>query len=238
MTYLPIPLGVRRGPDASGAANGRKPTKAQTEKTLVRDSFACRCCGFESKKYQRIIPLSCVSPSAKEGEWITVCTFCELTANLDRAGLSGVGFLVWLPELSQAELNNTVRALYVARDSDTPQLTKAAVRALEVLTARRAEAKKRLGTDDPLLLATALYEQVDDKAYAARVAKLEGVRFLPLDRYLVQQRNGKDVNVFPQMMAYWTSPEGPFGKIPVSEWTALFEEVKAKAGDEKPASAE
>lgn len=238
MTYLPIPLGVRRGPDASGAAKGRNPTKAQSEKTMARDQFACRCCGFESKKYQRVIPASLVSPSAKEGEWVAVCTFCELTSNLDRAGLSGAGFLVWLPEMSQAELNNTVRALYVARDSDTPILSKAATRALEVLTARRAEAKKRLGTDDPLLLATALYEQVDDKAYAGRVAKLEGVRFLPLDRYLVQQRNGKDVNVFAQMMAYWTSPEGPFGKLPVSEWTALFEDVKAKAADEKPASAE
>ncbi|MDD3182885.1 MAG: hypothetical protein PHD48_08805 [Alphaproteobacteria bacterium] len=229
MTLLPISLGVRRGPDASGAARGRGPTKAQTEKTLARDSFTCRCCGFESKKYQRTIPLSCVSPSGKEGELITVCTFCEMTANLDRAGLAGAGSLVWLPELTQAELNNIVRALYIARDSDVPTLSKAAVRSLEILTARRAEAKKRLGTDDPLLLATALFEQVDDKAYASRVTKLEGVRFLSFDRYLIRQRGGKDVNVFPQMVAYWQSPEGPFGKIPVSEWTALFESVMGKA---------
>lgn len=234
MTLLPIPLGVWRGLDASGAApKGRLPTKSQTEKTLARDSFTCRCCGFEGKKYLRAMPLSLVSSSAKEGELITVCTFCELTANLDRAGLMGGGFLIWLPEISQAELNNIVRALYVARASDDEALSKAASRTLEVLTARRAEAKKRLGTDDPLLLATALYEQLDDKAYAARVAKLEGVRFLPLDRYLVQQRGGKDVDVFPQMLGFWKSPEGPYGKVPVSEWTALFNEVREKASEEK-----
>lgn len=231
MTYLSIPLGVRRGPDAQGAAQSRNPSKTQTEKTLTRDAFTCRCCGFESKKYQRVLPVSLFDSSAKDGEWGTVCTFCELTANLDRAGLAGAGFLVWMPEIGQAELNNIVRALYVARAAKEEKLSSAATRTLEVLTARRAEAKKRLGTDDPLLLATALYEQLDDKAYAARTSKLEGIRFLPLDRYLVQQRGGKDVNVFPQMMAYWTSPEGPYGKIDVSSWISLFESV---AGKSKP----
>jgi len=176
-----------------------------------------------------------VVSDAKEGDLITVCTFCELTSSLERAGLAASGFLIWLPELSQAELNNVVRALYVSRDGDTP-LAKAATRALEVLTARRAESKKRVGTDDPLILATALFEQLDDKAYAARIAKLEGIRFLPLDRYLVQQRSGKDVNVFPQMLAYWKSSDGPFGKIPASEWTKLFEEISGKAKEDvKPA---
>ena len=230
MSYLPIPLGVRRSPDTGGAASkSRMPSKAQNEKILSRDAFTCRCCGFESKKYQRVLPMSDIVPSAKAGDFATVCTFCELTSALDRAGLAASGFLIWLPELTQAELNNIVRALYVARDSDDEKLAKAAARTLEVLTARRAESKKRLGTDDPLILATALHEQLNDKAYAARVAKLEGIRFLPLDRYLVTQRSGKDVNVFPQMLAYWKSPEGPFGKLPVSEWTALFEQVRGKA---------
>ena len=214
------------------------PSKAQNEKTLSRDAFTCRCCGFESKKYQRVLPMSDIAPDAKAGDFVTVCTFCELTSSLDRAGLAASGFLIWLPELSQADLNNVVRALYVARDGDDEKLAKAATRTLEVLTARRAESKKRLGTDDPLILATALFEQLDDKAYAARMAKLEGIRFLPLDRYLVTQRTGKDVNVFPQMLSYWKSPEGPFGRTPVSEWTALFNEVMGKVEKDKPASAE
>ncbi len=76
-----------------------------------------------------------------------------------------------VPELSQAELNQVVRALYVAREGRN--LAKAATRTLEVLTAVAAKRKSGLEQDDPLLLATALLEEVDDKAYAARVAKLE-----------------------------------------------------------------
>lgn len=229
MNILPIPLGVRRVPDAGGTASqSRIPSKAQTEKTLARDSFTCRCCGFQSKKFQRALFLKDISPSAKADDLITVCTFCEMTASLDRAGLSGAGYLIWLPELSQAELNNVAHALYVAREGDDPTIAKAARRTLEILTARRAEAKKRLGTDDPLLLATAFHEQMNDAAYAARVSKMEGIRFLPLDRYFVSQR-GKDVNAFPAMLAYWRSPQGPYGKTPVNEWTAMFEAVSGKA---------
>jgi len=142
--------------------------------------------------------------------------------------MSGAGHLIWLPEISQGDLNQAVRALYVACDSGHAVLAKAARRTLEVLTARRAEAKKRLGTDDPLLLATALQEQIDAKTYAGREEKLEGIRFLPLDRYFVIQR-GKDVNVFPAMLDYWKSPEGPFGKLPVDSWTKLFEEISVTA---------
>ncbi len=201
----------------------RSLTKEQAERVLHRDGFACRCCGFTSRKFQRVIPWAA---SAEEGEggFITVCTFCESCQELDRAGLAGTGTLIWLPEMSQAELNHLARAIYVARATSDP-LAAAASRALEILLGRRTEAKKRLGTDDPLLLATALQENVDEKTYAARAAKLEGVRFLPADRFFVK-RPGGDVDIFPQMLVYWTSPEGPFGTKPVSEWTSLFDRVR------------
>lgn len=233
MKYLSVPLGVRRMSDAGGTAfKSRTPSKAQVEKIILRDAGACRCCGFTSKKFQRVIYLRDIDEKAKEDELVTVCTFCEMTANLDRAGLTGAGHLIWLPEMTQADVNNAVRALYVAIESGSDPLAKAARRTLDVLMARRAEAKKRLGTDDPLLLATALQEQVDAKTYAARLKKLEGLRFLPLDRFFALQ-GGKEVNVFPVMLSYWMSPEGPFGKLPVDQWTKLFEEVSEKAEDKK-----
>lgn len=231
--FLPVSLGVRRSPDTSGAASsGRAPAKNRVDKVMSRDSFSCRCCGFQSKKYQRVLFASDVSPDEKGDDLVTVCTFCELTALLDRAANGSGGHLIWLPELSQGELNNVMHALYVARESDDEALAKAAKRTVDVLMARRAEAKKRLGTDDPALLATALHEQLDDTAYAARVKKLEGIRFLSPDRYFVRQR-GKDVNLFPAMLAYWASPEGPYGKVPVSEWTKLFADVSSKATPEE-----
>lgn len=228
MTLYPISLGVGRKSGAKGTVlSDRLPGKSETEKTLHRDGFTCRCCGFTSKRFQRVVadPVSLQDDKA----FVTVCTFCEMALALDRAGPTSGALLIWLPELTQAELNHTLRALYVAKASKTP-LASAALRTLEVLTARRAEAKKRLGTDDPLILATALIEAIDDDAYAARTAKLEGIRLMVGDRYLVRQR-GVDVDVFPQMLSYWTGAEGPFGRKPVSEWEKMFESVTAKVGE-------
>lgn len=228
MTLLSISLGVRRRPDAEEAApRGRSFSKDQIEKVLWRDAFTCRCCGFTSKKFQRVIPAESLGATSdgSGGSLMTVCTFCEMCLSLDRAGLTGAGTLIWLPEIPQAELNHITRALYVAMASSDP-LAKAASRTLEILKGRRIDAKKRLGTDDPLLLATALQEELNDKDYAGRLAKLEGLRLLPADRCLVHKQQS-ELNIFPQMMAYWTSPEGPFGQKPVAEWAALFERVSS-----------
>jgi len=215
--------------DAKGAVlAGASPSKGDTEKTLRRDAFVCRCCGFESKKYQRVIASDLLSPDGGADGFVTVCPLCELAAMLERAGQTGAGQIVWLPEMSQAEVSHLARALYIAKAGANADLAKAAARTLDVLAGRRAEAKKRLGTDDPLILAAAMAEQVNAPAYAARQKKMEGLRLLPLGRYFVPVR-GRETDVFPQMIAYWTSPEGPFGKLPVDAWSKLFEETSAKA---------
>ncbi len=121
-----------------------------------------------------------------------------------------------------------MRAIYVARSGDHA-LASQATRALDALMARRADVKKRLGSDDPLLLATALHENLTDEEYARRTTKLDGVRLLPLDRWLVRGASG-DIDQFPRLVQYWRSPQGPYGKLPVEKWTGLFDSVTAKLG--------
>lgn len=231
MTNYSVSLGVRQRPDAGEAAQtSRLPNKSETEKTLKRDAFACRCCGFESKKFQRVVSAKLLPPQdgVKANEFITVCTFCELTLMMERAGATGAGYIIWLPEMKQEELNHAVRALYIAKKSDDEALKKAALRTVEVLTMRRSEAKKRLGTDDPLIFATACHELVHADEYGKRADKLDGLRFLPFDRYMMRQK-GKDIDIFDRMVEYWTSFEGPYGNLPVSDWTKMFDEVASKA---------
>lgn len=215
MSFLPLTLGVGRKPDAKGG--GRPPSKPETEKILNRDGYTCRFCGFSSAHYQRVVPTS-------DG-YVTACTFCEQVVALERAGLMGGGILIWLPEISQAELNHIARAAYIARDDeDQTDMADAAARAIDALAARRTEAKKRLGTDDPLVLATVLHENLTDKESAAAAKKLDGVRLLPNDKYMVRGKGG-DVNGFPQMVTFWRSPQGPFGQIPAASWRDLFAKV-------------
>ncbi len=199
--------------------------RQQAEKAMRRQDYTCQCCGFRSLQFQRVIKAGAAGLGGKDpSEIATVCRFCELCLALDIAGATGGGILIWLPEIAQTDLNSLARAIYVAKsapDAAEGKLAAAATRALDALMARRSEAKKRLGSDDPLLLATVFMENLNDAEYAARGAKLDGIRLLPLDHWPVYGPNG-DHNQFPNMIRYWRSTEGPYGKLPVESWLEKF----------------
>lgn len=195
--------------------------KANIVKAHRRDDDCCRFCGFKSKQFQRVIPFA----EAGDPPLATVCTFCDLVLNLERAGMTGSSLLIWLPEINQIDLNHLARAIYVARAAKGP-MAALATRALDALTARRAEAKKRLGSDDPLLLATIMREQLDGEEMQKAVAKLDGIRLLPSEKYLVRGPKG-DANQLPTMVRYWTSSGGPFASLPVDSWHDNFKKAIA-----------
>lgn len=186
----------------AGVVSGKNATASQIEKTLKRDGYSCRFCGFTAQKFQRVV---FYQEEKGKGDFVTACIFCEQVMMLERSGLSGSGTLIWYPEMSQADLNNLVRTIYVTRGSKSP-LAEQANKALDFLTARRADAKKRLGGDDPLLLATVMTENLSDEEYALSHDKLAGVRYLPGDKYIQRTPQG-DVNQFPAILDYWRSLE-------------------------------
>lgn len=222
MVLFPLALGVRPPSGAEKASPSQQ--KLLIEKALQRDDHTCRFCGFHAQQYQRAIPWV----EAGDPPYATVCTFCEQSLNLERTGVIGSGLLLWLPEIAQAELNHLVRAIYVARASKGP-MAELATRALDALTVRRAEAKKRLGSDDPLLLATILRESLDENEGRIAAAKLEGIRLLPSEKYMMRGAKG-DTNQFPHMVKYWASAAGPFGAWPVSKWQETLQKALAGAG--------
>jgi intracellular multiplication protein IcmJ len=222
--FFPIILGVRSPTDAE---KGNPPRlKSLVEKTLKRDDFTCRFCGFRAKQYQRVVPY----PDAGDPPFATACTFCEQCLMLERTGITGAGLLIWLPEIGQAELNHILRAAYVARlKHENEEIAELATRALDALTVRRAEAKKRLGSDDPLLLATIMHEVLTEEERKQAVAKLDGIRLLPPEKHIVRTAKG-DVNHFPQIVNYWCSPEGPFAAYLTSKWVEMFKSASTAAG--------
>ncbi len=223
---LPLTLGLWRS--GNGAASPlRAPTSKQKAHVLARDSSTCRCCGFTSAQFQSVLPGKGLL-SGTEDTFVTLCPFCALCLMLDRVGFMGAGTLIWLPEMSQADLHHVLRAIYVARLPGTPPaVAEAAGRALEALQARRTEAKKRLGSDDPFVLATVFQEELSEDDYAARGPKIEGIRLLLQDKWWVRGPGGV-VDQFPAMAAFWRSPEGPYAKVPTDSWVALFERVTAE----------
>ncbi|NDC56086.1 MAG: hypothetical protein EBZ69_04655 [Alphaproteobacteria bacterium] len=89
--------------------------------------------------------------------------------------------------------------------------------------------KKRLGTDDAATLATVMIENLSAENYADRERKLSGVRVLPQERRMVPTKDGREVDQFPTLMAFWRSAEGPFGQFAPDQWLPAFQEISALA---------
>ena len=215
MSFLPLTLGVGSLPGA-GSGGLKPPSKSETEKILKRDDFTCRFCGFRAVQYQRIVQF--------EKQFVTACSFCEQVIALDRAGMMGTAVLIWLPEITQAELHHVARAIYVARADEGSEMAEIATRALDAIMTRRADAKKRLGSDDPMLLATVMHENLTEAERAAAVTKLEGIRLMPLEKHMVRSAQG-DINGFPRIVKFWRSPQGPFAELPATDWPSLLAKV-------------
>lgn len=251
MNLLPISLGVARAAEtqAKGAAKGKAKGKeggagtsgsasssASSSKKIPvevknrvfeRDGHACRFCGFVSKKYQDVHFLNRNPQDFSETNLVTACIFCNQCFNLEEVSAMKSGVLLWMPEIGQAELNHIARAIYVARISQGP-MADAARKALDSIMARREEAKKRISTDNPQILAIVLRDYLGPKNYEEREKKLKGVRLFPLERRLIREAD-LEFNQFPQILAYWRSKDGPFGGKPPAQWISLYQQEMARA---------
>lgn len=240
MAYLPITLGISRAVPLRAGASGKgkrggqaaapppspgtKKIPAELKKqVLERDGYACQYCGFESRKYQEVHTKNNNPADHSLDNLVTACLFCHQCFHLEDVGDMTSGTLIWLPDISQADLHHIARAIYVGRISQGP-VADAARKTHDILMARREDAVRRLGTDNPYILSTVLRDYLGDAAYALREKKLKGIRLLPLDRRLIKEAE-LEFNQFPQILAYWRSKDGPFGgKIP-GQWLSIYQDV-------------
>ncbi len=211
--------GAQNSSSAPQDATGVLPPEIR-QKILMRDKNICQICGFESKKYQDVHFLDNDHHNHKIENLITACIFCHQCFDLDKVDQMRSGVLVWLPEISQTELHHIARAIYVARISQG-SMSETAKKALETLMNRREEAKARLHTDDPRVLALVMQDFLLPKHYAMRDQKLEGVRLFPLDRRIIKEGD-LEFNQFPQILAYWRSKDGPFGNKVPNQWKNFY----------------
>lgn len=229
MRNIPIVLSIARSSrNAQSSSSGAdaKPSKLTPElkqKIFERDDHVCQCCGFKSAKYQDVHFINGVKTDTRPENMVTACIFCYQCFNLDEVSEMRSGVLIWLPEMAQAQLHHIARAVYVARISQGP-IADAARRSLDILMHRRDEVRNRLGTDDPYILAMVLRDYIGQKSYEIRDRKLEGVRLFPLDRRIIKESD-LEFNQFPQILAYWRSKDGPFGKQLPKDWVNIYRDA-------------
>ena len=221
MTDHPIILGIARSPGNASSLSGTGGVDPELRlKVFERDHHTCAFCGFTAQKYQDIHFIDQNPANTRMDNMQTACMYCAQCFDLEKTASMKSGVLVWLPEISQADLSHLARAIYVARISQG-SMAECARGALEMLMGRRTEALKRIVTDEPYILSTVMRDFLGPQQYAARGPKLDGLRLFPLDRRIVKEGE-LEFNQFPQILAYWRSKDGPFGGKAPSMWKSVY----------------
>lgn len=86
------------------------------KRVLERDAYTCRYCGFQAKKYQEVINLNNDYSNNRLSNMVTACCFCTQCFFLEAVGQDdyGGGVLIYLPDISQGDLNGLCHVLFCA----------------------------------------------------------------------------------------------------------------------------
>lgn len=227
MKYYPISLGVRRTNWSAKDNAATLVTDIEKARTNVfeRDDYTCKCCGFRAQKWQQVLHLNGNSRDFSDKNVLTTCIFCYQCFDLEQVVAMESGMLIWLPEISQAELNSLMRAVHISRRAQG-NMNKLAAKVLDLLYARGEEAKRRLGTNSPEALAIVLRDFLASNEYQRAQKNMDGIRLLPLAKRTIANPDpniGGTTNEFVQILNYWHSQV--YHNIPPQNWTALFQKM-------------
>jgi len=91
------------------------------DKILVRDRHMCQFCGFQAREYQEVVNLDENYYNNKLNNMATACVFCTQCFFIEAVGQHdfGGGNLIYLPEMTQAELNSFCHVLFCAMTNGT-----------------------------------------------------------------------------------------------------------------------
>ncbi len=135
--------------------------KAFEKKVFDRDQYTCRFCGFQARLFQEVINLDGNYTHNKLENLATACCFCAQCFFVESVGVGGYGggSLIYLPELSQSELNSLCHVLFCAITNDTGYKSTAQgiYRSLKFRT-QPIEEKFGEGTSDPAIFGRLLID--------------------------------------------------------------------------------
>lgn len=198
---LKLVLGAKReawrpsvvgAPGASSSA-GKDPRAAEAEfqkirpKVLERDRYTCRYCGFRAEKFMEVHHLDDDHEHNAMDNLITACPLCHQVFHMGLAGKQQGGILILLPELSQADLNRLVHAIWLW--STHPDRYDAADMLYERLKMRAHDMEYGFGdgASNPALVGDILHRELSDKQYEKREALFRDVRLLALPERFTRQ---------------------------------------------------
>ena len=210
------------------------------KKVVNRDKSICHLCGFQSFSFVRVLKITGANKTPSEDgevpvlnpkEYKTTCAICFESQRLKYAVDSNYGKLIYLPEISQTQLNSIVHfTLSVIEDEvdeahkSQMQHVKRAMRTDYALLQSREVALKEIYSLDTTIELVDFLIKMPDSAYAQRDKFLDGVRYLPdLNAYQKRAQKWKQreyVNFRPTM---WSSFAEKYLPEIFAKWTDLPE---------------
>ena len=151
------------------------------KKIYDRDQYICQYCGFQAKEYQDIVNLDGNYSNNKPENLITACCFCSQCLFLQAVGfdeMSG-GQIIYMPEMSQADLNSFCHVLFCAMGNSTGYQDSAQniYRSFK-FRSQAVENKFGTGTSNPSVFGQMLVEYQDQFAKKSKDI-LNDLRLLP-----------------------------------------------------------
>ncbi len=112
---LPLQLAINGDGLRLFLARKQDPAFAKFQRVVLqRDDYCCRYCGFRSARHQEIVNIDGNYLNNKISNLATACCFCQQCLFLDAVGnnANSGGKLIWLPEMSQGQLNALAHVLF------------------------------------------------------------------------------------------------------------------------------
>jgi len=179
------PIKLSATPDAWRLFSVRKSDATFVEfsrKVLERDQYTCQFCGFQAMQYQEVINLDQNYRNNKLPNMVTACCFCAQCFFLEIVGKDdyGGGSLIYLPEITQGELNGFCHVLFCAMFNATSYRGDAQ-NIYWGLKLRSQIVEKQLseGMSDPALLGRMLIDAPEERRLEIVEKVLSPLRLLP-----------------------------------------------------------
>lgn len=126
------------------------------EKIFQRDRHTCQYCEFQAKEYMDVINHDQNYANNSAANLVTACAFCSQCFFLESVGLDDIsgGQLIYLPEISQSQLNSFCHVLFCAMNSkavyqDNAQIVyrnlKARGKSVETILGENGSEPRKLG---------------------------------------------------------------------------------------------
>ena len=148
------------------------------EKILKRDNYTCQACSFRSLRHQEIHHIDSDHRNNNENNLATLCPLCHQVFHLPLAATTNGGSIIWLPEISQADVNRLCIGILSVPQSQPRSKYFGVSRALLGALEGRRSVVEKWGSTDPGTMAQILINMSPEE-YKNRKKQVQHLRLLP-----------------------------------------------------------